>query len=510
MKRKKISKACGSNSSNEETEAGQVDIHHSGGSIINLPSHVLAAILFRLPIKEIIACKCICKSLYATISNPDFAQSQIFPIARTIDHTDVSRILYPLELELDERSMDKFSSQQCHNCPEICMKFDSKLKIPVRNFPMVLRDSIDGNEEITLKAKDHGYKVVNSCNGFLCLCKPSDNEPLVVCNPVTGEYINLPEVIKGKKIDGYEDYIDCGFGFNPKTNQYKVVRISEQYSYPDYDTIGRLAQVHILGTGSWKNIESAPYSGYMLAFPTYLNGSLHWLCHLGEKLSLMVSFDCEKECFLPFSSPPLKDGNRVNVGMGVLGGCLCVCDSSNQSLISVWVMKNYGVEKPWTQVFEIDMTCSDILLYGLYQPIKYMNNGAVLMFNYPRSVLIYYDPKKPELKLLEFHPKSTYEIVVHTLSLVSLKDVLARCNVEVVNVYSRCAGLKLKGESRAIFLYGKRNNVVESEYEYLYHDYIHQSWDEFWWGKYEYCFSKTWVKPYDEDINLYDDLYDDD
>ncbi|XP_065870204.1 F-box protein CPR1-like isoform X1 [Euphorbia lathyris] len=211
-------------------------------------------------------------------------------------------------------------------------------------------------------------------------------------------------------------------------------------------------------------------------------------------MSLIVSFDCEKECFLPFSSPPLIEDNRVNVGMGVLGGCLCVCDSSNQSLICVWVMKKYGVEKSWTKVFEINMCYCDILLYGLYQPIKYMNNGALLMFNYPRSDLIYYDPRKPVLKLFgDYHIESSIEIIAHTPSFMSLKDVLSGCNVEVLNVNSRCAGLKLKGELRAISLYEK---TIESNFEFdpyeLEYCNLPTGFEAYWWGNYDYCYSKVW------------------
>ncbi|WCJ18632.1 hypothetical protein M5689_000967 [Euphorbia peplus] len=508
MKRKKVSKACGQTSRNEKAETGQVEIQHSGSSITDLPSHILAAILCRLLIKEIAACKCLCKSLYAKISNPDFGRSEILPIVRTVVETNVSRKFYPLEFDQEGRSMKMFlyPAPGCNSEFEhlhVNMEFNTKLKIPVRNFPMVSSDAV---EEITLNPKDHGYKVVNSCNGFICLSEPSCGKPVIVCNPYTGEFISLPQLTN---VAGYE-YIDCGFGYSTKTNQYKVVRIFELDSPPERDSIDRLAQVHILGTSSWKNIESDACSGYTLTFPTYLNGSVHWFCHREEKLSQMVSFDCEKECFLPFSLPPLEEPNKVNVGMGVLEGCLCICDSSSLTSIFVWLMKNYGPEKSWTQLFKIDMRRSDCLLYGLYQPIKYLNNGALLMFNYPRSVLLYYDPKKRDLLPLEFSPKgSKQEIVLHTPSFSSFKYVLAGCNVEILNVHSRCAGLQLKGEHRVpgigrclfektdFFDFLRDPDFDRVEFEYSSHETLKRDkkCEEYWWGKYEYCFSTIWRKP---------------
>ena len=46
---------------------------------------------------------------------------------------------------------------------------------------------------IKLRPGNQKYKIVNSCNGLLCLPDPTRNIPLVVCNPVTSEFVNLPE-----------------------------------------------------------------------------------------------------------------------------------------------------------------------------------------------------------------------------------------------------------------------------------------------------------------------------
>lgn len=71
--------------------------------------------------------------------------------------------------------------------------------------------------------------VVNSCNGLLCLCDPFSNGfPLVVCNPVIGEFIRLPNAtmtstrLSTKRVINQEH---VGFGYQPKTNDYKVIKI---------------------------------------------------------------------------------------------------------------------------------------------------------------------------------------------------------------------------------------------------------------------------------------------
>ena len=64
---------------------------------------------------------------------------------------------------------------------------------------------------------------MNSCNGLLCLSNPSFGNPVVICNPVTGEFIRLPESTMDRtrvRMLG-----QAGFGFQPKTNEYKVISV---------------------------------------------------------------------------------------------------------------------------------------------------------------------------------------------------------------------------------------------------------------------------------------------
>ncbi|CAI9090443.1 OLC1v1025219C1 [Oldenlandia corymbosa var. corymbosa] len=87
------------------------------------------------------------------------------------------------------------------------LKLDTRLKIPPRNVEMLPRNNADPKSSLCEQAVKGGlkkrcvkvttqeqkFKIVNSCNGLLCLSDPTRNNPLVVCNPVTGEYLNLPK-----------------------------------------------------------------------------------------------------------------------------------------------------------------------------------------------------------------------------------------------------------------------------------------------------------------------------
>lgn len=243
---------------------------------------------------------------------------------------------------------------------DCCVKFelDTKFKLPLRNLEMI----IDGNgcnmldhgsgEEnnncIRLKMKNHKYHVVNSCNGLRCLSSPCNNYPLVVCNHVTGELINLPRARKGS----FGATIGCGFGFSPATHKYIVIRTSNQWTqgtkmaWPIYSGIG--SEVRTLGTETWKAIDF-PTQAIRGSSPTYLNVFLYWP-YLTQTFCA-ISFDIENEWFGFISAPTMKSLQYNEVRDGALGGELSMSCYYTSSATGVWVLKDYGTTKAWSKVF---------------------------------------------------------------------------------------------------------------------------------------------------------------
>lgn len=437
-----------------------------GCSIRDLPEPILTKIILKLPIKGIVISKCVCKTWYRLISYPQFAKlhfarARAYPLIRTFSPTHVSRTFYLVEaseLNVSHCSCDDLDYiSKCEH--HINMKLETKLKVPLRNPELLLNNEvvvpngvgIKRKRCIKVKAKDHKFNMVNSCNGFICLSEPSKNEPVVVCNPVTGEFIDLP-VPESEKVDeNVQDIVDCGFGFCPKTKQYKVIRMSyqrtrERTSYPITGKRGyyldRMAEIHTLGTGSWKKIGYAPWSSYKLAFPTYLKGAIHWFFVADHNSCLIVSFNFSDEKFHYFPLPRyhsmISFRYMSRLSLAVLKGSLCICDASIYNPIEIWVMKEYGVEKSWTKIISIDMSCGERLPVGMYQPIGFLKDGALLMFHYPSCSLIYYDPKRSEYKYFEIHGiKSKFEAIAHVPSFISLKDAVMGDGTTVQNIISR-------------------------------------------------------------------------
>lgn len=51
---------------------------------------------------------------------------------------------------------------------------------------------------------------------ILCLSEPSQNDPVVMCNPITGEFINLPVLTQATDESYSKRFSDCGLGFSDK------------------------------------------------------------------------------------------------------------------------------------------------------------------------------------------------------------------------------------------------------------------------------------------------------
>ncbi|KAF7831420.1 F-box protein interaction domain protein [Senna tora] len=225
-------------------EAGEVDepeIQPLWPSFADLPSPITTNILLRLPMTSVLICKCVCKSWHTIISDPHFAKLHFknAPTDVMIRH----------------------------------MKLAAKFKLPLRDAKMVLDKMLEAKNGgrkrsyIACKPRDDKFAVVNSCKGLLCLCDPMDRDPLVVCNPITGEFIRLPEtrtIMRGTFVSG--------FGYHEKTREFKVIRVYDSYAQDPANakkwlSNGRVAEMLTLGNGTWKSV-GVGIVPFDLRFPT--------------------------------------------------------------------------------------------------------------------------------------------------------------------------------------------------------------------------------------------------
>lgn len=262
------------------------------------------------------------------------------------------------------------------------------------------------------------FGIVNSCNGLICLSKSIYNYPVIVCNPFTGECVTIPN---SQEDDQFWGPVVSGFGYCPRSHKYKVLRLGFR---PEH-MFQSMAEVYTVGTTSWRSIGCAPDLSFSL-FPTYLNGIIHWVSDDEKGPVVIVAFDFQREQFsvvgLPshFGEAHKERENLHHMNMGVLGGCLSVCDVTFVDHFDVWVMKQYGDSNSWTKDYVIHTHFGH-----LYQPLKLLENGDIWLM-YDRRELVTYSPVERYFTHLRIHGVlSVFEAITHVPSFLPLTDAVA-------------------------------------------------------------------------------------
>ncbi|KAK8576218.1 hypothetical protein V6N13_090695 [Hibiscus sabdariffa] len=163
----------------------------------------------------------------------------------------------------------------------------------------------------------YGNKMLNSCDGLLCLYGPSH---VTVINPVTVEYRCL--YIRDRWCYPHER---LAIGRDPVTKRYKIVRVS-----PDVSKTGQvghrdICEVFILDPNwerDWKTIGEVPYRIDALSRSVYVDGAIYWFTdeinHL-NKTELIVMFDLHIEQFQAILHPSsCSNKQRRSMQLGTL------------------------------------------------------------------------------------------------------------------------------------------------------------------------------------------------
>ncbi|XLS60808.1 hypothetical protein HN51_015036 [Arachis hypogaea] len=227
------------------------------------------------------------------------------------------------------------------------------------------------------------------------------------CNPITGEFIRLP---KHPAILTNCEQISWCFGFHPKTNQYKIMRI--HIFKHDHRIV---IQMHTVGTSTWKNIEVdyPKHLIYVFEHPTYFNGALHWIGRDVDRNATIWTFNFDTEQFQFFSNTPKGQGKGSIVDFR---SSLCFM-YFNELLVSMWMMERYGVGESWTPIFQYSITTSQL-----------------------PSCIAYHDCENQEFWIvgtpwhdIKVHGK--FQMVHHVPTLIPLKNIIIGDNVKIQNIY---------------------------------------------------------------------------
>uniref|UniRef100_A0A5B6YQ60 F-box domain-containing protein n=1 Tax=Davidia involucrata TaxID=16924 RepID=A0A5B6YQ60_DAVIN len=349
----------------------------------DLPGEIMVEILSRLPVKSLIRFRCVCKSWYPLLTNPNF-------IIMHLNHSKFSTTNDSHKLVV-----------RLHNRFTYFTVFSLYCGEPLSDSPVDLH--------IPFTADIYDLGIVGSCNGLLCVLLEQDT---VLWNPATRQFRFLPE------LECPVWPISMGFGFHPNTDDYKFVRIA---SYEDAPLMITQVEVYTFSSNSWKEIEVA-VPGLIFensSTASLQNGFLHWMAY-GTDREIIVSFDLGDEVFREIAVPDSHGISfEINRKLSVLKESLSVIVYSTAEekniCFDIWVMNEYGVEESWTKQFTVGP------LLTVSKPLGFWKNGEVI-FNYEENlnnVLFLYDPSAQEMKdFLTHGTEYSYEVYNYVESLV--------------------------------------------------------------------------------------------
>ncbi|GKA12791.1 F-box/kelch-repeat protein-like protein [Tanacetum coccineum] len=184
-------------------------------------------------------------------------------------------------------------------------------------------------------------KIVGSCNGLLCLL---DNlTGISIWNPSLRRILILPYHPSLRSF-----YVPVGFGFDPITNDYKIVAILHKQHV-------KRALVCSMKTSTWCEIAfpTTPF-GNMYPRACLVNGVLHWVASCLsddgiEARQYVITFNLSTNVFGKISLPESSCKRRH---LTVISGSLAVIANEYYSH-TVHVRKEYNNAAYWSLVFQL-------------------------------------------------------------------------------------------------------------------------------------------------------------
>ncbi|KAK7379925.1 hypothetical protein VNO78_34201 [Psophocarpus tetragonolobus] len=288
-----------------------------------LPWELITEISLRLPVKSLVRFKCVCKSWFSLISDPNFAKSH-FELAAKVTERIV--LLAPLALEFI--SID-FKASLYDDSASVALKLD------------------------TLLYPRYSISILGSCRGFLLL---KSYDSLWVWNPSTGVHKQVPFSPVFNLSSMFSTFL-FGFGYDPSKDDYLVVLASYNPNSIDFPT---RVECFSIRANEWKEIESV-HLPYMSCFDyievgSLLNDAIHWLAFSFDGLrNVIVAFDLRERRFTEVPWPIDFECDFNFCDLRVFREFLSLCVAKCSRPTEIWIMEEYKVQPSWTKIIHVSI-----------------------------------------------------------------------------------------------------------------------------------------------------------
>ena len=328
----------------------------------HLPHDIALNILANLPVKSVLRFRCVSKTWDSSITTPDFISTHLNLNNNNNNNNNLAYLIhvYSDPIIPSNTTIPSFISGYDHTFNRI-----SEYPIPSA-LPLSRAHSAD------------------SCNGLVCLTQYG--------RFFTNIHLWNPSIRKFKRLSdsSLPQYycISTGFAYDSKTNDYKVVKISQKGS-PHNPGVELGAEVYTLSSDSWRRVGISLKNNAMIVEKNqtsiFVSGALHWLEYVSEAQMhhyMILSFDVNNDKFREIALP---DGQQQMLPQGLIAkpkrlmvfkGKLAFISRDFERInninedesyrdfrrsylykyntCSIWVMGEYGVHESWSKLLFIE------------------------------------------------------------------------------------------------------------------------------------------------------------
>ncbi|KAL8095728.1 hypothetical protein AgCh_036925 [Apium graveolens] len=219
-------------------------------------------------------------------------------------------------------------------------------------------------------------------NGLICFATGGVgyNTRLWLWNPAIRKFKTLP-VPQRPKIQGFTEVASLAFGFCPKHNDIKVVKMVMYLRVTPNapNNLYTVADVYSLSTNSWKTTNNNPILVDWLSSTAglFLKGTAFFCGINVDKNDIIVSYDIDKDTMRMISFPENARATR-GFSLEVFGKSVALfMKKSGCCAFNVWFLKEGGTDEVyWEKQFSFNLPVNeDRLILGI------CSNGEVILGN---------------------------------------------------------------------------------------------------------------------------------